>query len=255
MTTRVASRRPGSQRRSALTLLELVVVMAVLVALAGLAVPMFDNTTTQVSNGATIASMRQLQQLILNRYAADMKGTSDGSGTYFYDSFPRATANVNVSQPQLVWLFNARPLPIRTIRPPGSVGMAHICLLARARIQVQPKRCPTDRLHRQTVSIRACAATFGNFGDQTVLDGWGDPIVIVYIQESSPSQTYYFSASPYHILLSAGQNGTLDPLISSAAIHTAVPATITLSTSNTTTTAMPTLNIGSSQYQYWLPLQ
>jgi Tfp pilus assembly protein PilE len=231
-----------------LTLLELVVVMVVLVALAGMALPLFDNINSQSRSTTTTASLRQLQDVILNRYAVDMRGASDGSGTYFYDTVPRATANTTVSQPQLEWLFKAPALanpaiPFNTTTRMGWNGPYLVSGQA-----TYP--APTQTLFNGHTAQQngfytgSGATTFGNYGDQTVIDGWANPIVIVYINELTYSQTYY-------ILLSAGQEGTLDASISSAAIGTPVPATITLATSTTPRT----LTIGSTQYLYWLPLQ
>jgi type II secretory pathway pseudopilin PulG len=248
MKNRIASRRFGSRWRSALTLVELVVVMVVLIALAGMTLPLFDNVSNQARVSTTTASLRQLQDVILNRYAVDMKGASDGTGTYFYDGLPRAAANPTVYQPQLEWLFKAPALAVPTVPFNATTRLGwngpylaggQSTYPAPGQILSNGQTAELDGFYSLTGT-----ATFGNVGDQTVLDGWGNPIVIVYITEPS-------TLLPYYILLSAGQDATLDPSISTATPGTPVPATITLATSS----SPRTLTIGAYPYLHWLPLQ
>ncbi|HWA98387.1 MAG TPA: prepilin-type N-terminal cleavage/methylation domain-containing protein [Pirellulales bacterium] len=88
-------------RRSGLTLLEMVVVLAVLAALATMVIPMLDNVAVESRHIATKQTLRQIQETIVNRYASDMKGYTynDGSTTHFLGTASGTLASVNYGLP------------------------------------------------------------------------------------------------------------------------------------------------------------
>lgn len=96
---------PSSQNRNALTLVELVVVMTILVALAGLVMPRFVSTTQTAKKVATGASMVAVRDAMM-QYWLDTKYVSlpGGTATAASDSDTTALANTN-NRFQVRWLF------------------------------------------------------------------------------------------------------------------------------------------------------
>jgi hypothetical protein len=87
------------------------------------------------------------------------------------------------------------------------------------------------------------AGPYGNYGDPTVLDGWGNPIVIVLVTDQTGQQ--------YYILLSAGPSGILSLTPGSdGTVHITFDSNPTTNPSGALITA-----VGSTTYQYWMPLR
>jgi prepilin-type N-terminal cleavage/methylation domain-containing protein len=240
-----------SGTRPGLTLLELIAVLAILVMLAGIVVPMVSNLLVGARSDTTAATLRQLQQVIVNRYAVDMNGAIDIStitdpSPLYFDNVPRATANKTFSPPQLKWLFTQTP-NVSSYNSTSRLGWSGPYLLSGQAKYPAPRDIMSNGLSAEQSGFfagsSAPTSNFGITGDPTVLDGWGSPIVIVFINETTSSQTYY-------ILLSAGKQGVLDSTIVSATPGTAITATI----SNDNGTTPQYLTIGSSQYFDWLQL-
>jgi hypothetical protein len=260
-----ASRRSGSRRRSALTLLELVVVMVVLVALAGIVVPMFDNVNTLSQATATNESLRRLQDVIVNRYVPDMKGADISYGQYASaglttpainpDGLPRGLAGTAISfQPSLVWLFQ---------NPASSFGTGTAALA--------PTFNHTSRMGwngpyltsgigvypglNANATSNGFNSTYGTAGDPTVLDAWGNPIVIVYVYDPNQQSPYQY----YFVLLSAGPNLSLLEKGTGTAFTETGTGTPALTVYTTTSSAGVTARYlspdgGTTQYYHWLPL-
>ncbi len=253
MNHRKVSERIASRRRSALTLLELVVVMVVLVALAGMTLPLFDNVSTQSRTSTTLASLRQLQTLILNTYVPNMKGADIAAGTSTAgvqinpNGLPRSSPT---AQPMLIWLFH---------NPASSYGTD---------TATQNTYAPVTQLGWNGPYLMGGTATYPGLnpnaanegftttygtppsgttpGDQTVLDGWGNPIVIVYVHDQT-------SSSYYSVLLSAGANLALDSTFST---YPSSPVPVTIGIDPTTgLRSLVTTGSGTTiYYPYWLPL-
>ena len=65
--------RSTNDPRCGLTLMELVVVLAILVALAAIVVPLVSLTTSNAQENTTKATMQTVRDLILGQYRTDMK--------------------------------------------------------------------------------------------------------------------------------------------------------------------------------------
>lgn len=259
MTMQVASRRSGSQRRSALTLLELVVVMVVLVALAGMVVPMFDSVNTQTQSATTLASLRQLQTLILNTYVPNMKGADISNGGWSsyglsavpinFDGLPRGlTTSGILNQPSLVWLFQNPACVCGAGTAASAPSFSYTTNLGwngpylTAGISVYPG------LNANAAS-NGFTSTYGSAGDPTVLDGWGNPIVIAYVYDPSQQSPYQY----YFVLLSAGPNLSVT---SFAETGTGTPTLTVYTTTNSENVTVRYLSPdgGTTRYYHWLPL-
>ncbi|HYV34904.1 MAG TPA: hypothetical protein VE988_04315 [Gemmataceae bacterium] len=68
------------RKRAGLTLMELVVVIAILVAMAGIVVPLLSSSTRDAGSTTTVASMQGLKNAIL-AYSLDMKGVPVAFGS------------------------------------------------------------------------------------------------------------------------------------------------------------------------------
>jgi type II secretory pathway pseudopilin PulG len=250
MKNRIASRRFGSRWRSALTLVELVVVMVVLVALSGILIPMFGNLTYQSKMGATMETLRRLQELIRVRYVSDMggvfltQGTPPGANP---DGLPRATPT---AAPQMKYLYVDPNAGTTSAGFNATTGLGWNGPYMLGGQGVYPGMNPN-------AAANGFGSVFGSVGDPTPLDGWGNPIVLVQITDQTNS-TYY-------VVLSAGQTEKLGEAISPG--YTGPPIAATVSTvgataapgssvlDNVATTRTLTTNSDGITYKFWLPLQ
>ncbi len=192
----IVSERPAR----GLTLLELVVVMAVLVVLAGIVVPTLTTTTNDAHKNVTLASMRRLQDVIVNRYQVDMRGLlgTPGNGP-LSDGMPVDPAAP--TQVQLVWLFT-KPATMQAFDAVSHLGWNGPYLTPSG--ATYPGANATTAESRGFTSVYGVPTDSTHTGDQTVLDGWGNPIVIRYDITST--------TVPIPMLVSAGADGTLDAM-------------------------------------------
>jgi type II secretory pathway pseudopilin PulG len=272
------SGRGGS--RTGLTLVELVVVLVIMVALASIVIPRADTSAEQSRIDATIETLRRLRDVIVNSYVPDTNGAAFtganflgvvGDGTTS-DGLPR---NGSLAMPpQLVCLFLNPGLS--AYNSATHFGWRGPYLTSGT--AVYPGASPGTATLRgflpssSTTSVFGTAATAASGtviaypGDPTVLDAWGNPVVIVPVHDLSYNQYYY-------ALLSAGPSGVLGPLVSaynnatglsaaSGLLANAIPATISVDTTGLSGIAgvAPTgsrvLTISTTEYYpYWTPLQ
>lgn len=176
--------RRVDQPRSGLTLLELVVVLMITVALAGVMVPLVTDSATEAREKAAEASLTALRDVVAN---------------YWIDSgalkrLPRPNLMVTPTRqdaPQLVFLFanpDHYPDATFTFDPTYRVGWRGPYL-------------------REATGIYTVGGTFttryGESGDAAVVDPWGNPIVI---QNPGPIAVGLQDVR----LVSAGPNGVID---------------------------------------------
>jgi len=195
-------------KRSGLTLLELLVVLAILIALATLVTPIISNLGRKSQQISTRENLLRLQELILNRYIPDM-------GELPRPSTTEITAGNRINHPQLRYLFvnpdtediaktaNATILSSRHWQGPY---LTH----GGARYTITGNFTTTYGVGDVIDSNN----TYTAHGDPTVLDAWGRPIVIqeptgnVTIPINGTNQTV--AGSTCARLVSAGPNGVLD---------------------------------------------
>ncbi|HEX4131052.1 MAG TPA: prepilin-type N-terminal cleavage/methylation domain-containing protein [Pirellulales bacterium] len=212
---RVADSSPAFRR--GLTLLELVVVLAVLAALASMLVPILDNVSVQSRQVATMQTMRQVQEAIVNRYATDMKGyiavdtsnnfhfTTTATGTTLSTNLGlpvpdplNATVPRNLFVPQLAFLF-LNPLTYDQTQSGSSSSISGLSLGWHGPYMGSGSAFPAATAsmpNGNTAQGNGFYATGGtsiygysNGGswiDPTPIDAWGSPIVV---QLAIPSTT------------------------------------------------------------------
>jgi type II secretory pathway pseudopilin PulG len=259
MINRLEDRPRRTGHRSALTLLELVVVIAILAALAGMAVPLYDNTNSQSQAGATNESLRRLQTLILNTYAPNMKGADISYGGWSLyglsnipinlDGLPRGLTTSGVlSQPSLLWLFQNPASVCGTVAAlaPSFSYTTHLGWngpYLMSGIGVYPGQSAS------AVS-NGFNATYGNAGDPTVLDGWGNPIVIAYVHDPNQQAPYRY----YFVLLSAGPNQSLTSFSETGTGTPALTVSVPAANGEGITVSYLSPDNGTTRYYHWLPL-
>lgn len=200
--------RRRARRRTALTLIELVVVLLVLAVLASLLVPLLTGAASDARERATRESLRQLQDLIGNRYAVDMGGVlSDTLVPEILDGLPGPAPGPRAQHPQLHFLF-VNPTTggaASTFDPIVQLGWNGPYLMSGH--GMYPGLTPA------TAAARGFDAAHGVAGqDHAVLDGWGNPIVIlttvdsVTVPDTSGATEWIVSAGPDGDLTSEGDN-------------------------------------------------
>ena len=270
-------------RRAGLTLVELVVVLVILVALASIVIPRADTAAEQGASDATNATLARLKEVIVNRYMPDTKGAafvgttySGGSGdtTINYDGLPRM-GSFNMP-PQLVAMFLAPGLSAYNTSSHSGWHGPYIT----SSTAVFPGANPSTAAARGFLSTSGTSGAFGNAangtypGDPTVLDAWGNPIVMVPIFDTSYNQYYY-------ALISAGPSGMLGPAVATygalqgTSTSRSIPALAAARSircphrsarrsrsipPGLTATPRPaarvlTITAGTEYYPYWMPLQ
>jgi prepilin-type N-terminal cleavage/methylation domain-containing protein len=172
-----------------LTLLELLIVIAILAVLASLAVPLVSSTTETSQQQATLASLTQLRDVIMNVYRADVN-----------KQLPRPKSGVGTpprqAKPQLRYLF-INPNTETTVAdydPVYRVGWRGPYLL--------------NSSGQYTVDVsRGFTADYGENLDPTVLDAWGRPIVLV----EAAGHAWLVSAGPDGNLAVVSGSGPIQP--------------------------------------------
>jgi prepilin-type N-terminal cleavage/methylation domain-containing protein len=209
-----------ADRRSALTLIELTVVLVILAVLAGLVVPIVTSASDHARYAATHATMARLRDVIMGQYRHDMSGLLPRAGDAV--SLPGDPSGTNRSVPQLVFLFvNPGPtstgavnLSATTINPVINTTIAPASVPGSATVTYNPiaslgwrgpyletgvaaKYPGTDPIHAATFDP---TNIYGVNGDLTVLDGWNMPIVIQQTQTTvgtlTTTTTSLVSAGP-----------------------------------------------------------
>lgn len=173
-------------RRPGLTLLELVVVVVVLAALAALVIPLVSTSVSQSQEDTTRASMRELQDVIINRYWPELNAVMAGA-----DGYPQpnpSNSGGRVLHPQLAFLF-VSPAGCPAYDPISHLGWHGPYLLH------------SGGRYKVTGSF---TTTFGVADDPTVLDGWGRPIVL-----QRPTSGSVAEQSLCTRLVSAGTDGII----------------------------------------------
>lgn len=195
-------------RRAGVTLLEMIVVLVILVAIAALVVPLVDGTVQQSRDGVTRGSLVQLREVLLNRYGADMSAEMDGYPR------PNPAPPDRVQHPQLHFLFvkpnNAPPYdPIARrgwngpyVQHTGArLDLATLKFRGMAGAELQAERrkygVGPDELNRNITP------------DATVLDAWGVPIILQVPTDPTPGLTDN-DRSKHARLISAGADGIFD---------------------------------------------
>jgi prepilin-type N-terminal cleavage/methylation domain-containing protein len=276
------------ERRRGLTLVELVVVLVIIVALASIVIPRADTAAEQGRVDATNATLARLREVILNRYMPDTKGAafvettysgSSGDGTINYDGLPRM-GSFNMP-PQLVPMFLAPGLSVYNTSSHSGWHGPYIA----SGTAVFPGANPSTAGARGFLSSASgTSGAFGNAnngsypGDPTSLDAWGNPIVMVPIYDTTYNQYYYalISAGPSGMLGTvatpgavAAYGGTQGPYASTQytstsgssiyAVTTPISATIAVDTTGlngNAPTGARVLTISTTEYYpYWIPLQ
>lgn len=167
--------------RAGLTLVELAVVLVILVALAGLVIPQFDDTVDESRDIAARASATEIRDAVM-QYWSDCKYEIDELGT------------VAERRIQIVDLFFAR-FGFDTFNPEIALGWNGAYL-------------EQSGIYEVTGTTTADYTTnYGTNGDTAVLDPWQRPFVI---QEVDPSVAV---GTPRDVrVVSAGPDGEFDIL-------------------------------------------
>jgi len=203
-------------KRRGLTLLELLVVLAILIALATLIVPVISNLGRKSQDISTRENLLRLQELILNRYIPDMGElprpllTSEGKD-------PSGVTRKN--HPQLRYLFvnpdtetiskttGATILSSRRWQGPYLMHGG-----ARYAIDHDTSSGAVDRKFTDAYGVgNATSGTNQGFGgDPTILDAWGRPVVLQEPDETVDGFAPTTEEKTYARLVSAGPNGIID---------------------------------------------
>lgn len=215
-------------RRRALSLVELLIVLVVLVVLGGLLIPVFTGVKERAESAATMATMRQIQQAILGDgqnpgYFADMGelprpcyGLPMGQPCRYGTGIAPPGLG-RVDHPQLRYLF-VNPLSEETTpyanfgdlatNPATGIGWRGPYLqTGNGRYVVEPARGFTTRYGDETGPI---PNTYPLGPDPAPLDAWGNPIVIQEPQEDPSAQVIPDLLRLGTRLVSAGPNGIID---------------------------------------------
>lgn len=220
----VAVRKPHC---AGLTLLELIVVLVILAALAGMVIPQLTGTNKQAALAVTAQSMKQLQTLISNRYYVDMLATSTASlsgGVLVVSAGPAIpglpSANVadatRVVNPQIQFLF-FNPLsyssghyyanPSTTYSSTGMGWNGPYLLSGVAGTYPDSSVARPSDPSGQTWGSLGYTSTYGLPGDATIVDAWGGPIVI-QLPPLQPTDDPTH-AERYARLVSGGSDGAI----------------------------------------------
>jgi type II secretory pathway pseudopilin PulG len=188
----------SGQKRPGLTLAELVIVLLVLVAVAGIIVPRMTAATANAKQQTTIATMERLREVIA--------GTPQLPG--YWNDILSSSADPNQTPLTMrdLFYFNVNLLAqypqfpsLQTFDPTIRHGWHGPYLVNASGYYPDPTN-PVAISHGFT-------ATYGAIGDPAMLDGWGNPIVIQWPQVSGATAT---QVAPFVRLVSAGANGILE---------------------------------------------
>lgn len=192
----------GAGRRRGLTLMEMVVVLFVLVALAGLIVPLVGHVGADAQQQATRATLSRVAQAIVGsggyaevmRYARDSAGAEVGHASGLPWPSPDEVTGGRADHPQLHYLFE-KPAGLPAYDPVARVGWNGPWL---------------DVSVTTGYAVDASDGFHGDYGeddDRAPTDGWGNPVVI---QLPSVAAGVTDEEIDHVRLVSAGPNGELD---------------------------------------------
>jgi prepilin-type N-terminal cleavage/methylation domain-containing protein len=158
------------QKQSGVTLIELTVVLLILVALAGLAIPYMSGTSSAALCKATDITMQNVKKVIMERYYLDTLG-------YFPKDTKDAVANYN-----LRYLFT-KPTDWNLFDPATQTGWRGNYLQGGITLgSGQYIAGNLDVSFRDTNTIPPTATPHVNADvantDTVILDGWGRPLII-----------------------------------------------------------------------------
>ena len=173
---------------AALTLLELTVTLVILMAVAGLVVPLLTTTTDAAERRATLANMHKLRDILLGTpdrpgYLQDMQSVAVDSK---HSAIP--AANINGVPEYLHDLF-LQPSSAPNFNIESKLGWRGPYLTN-----------ATGRFHAGLDPSFAAYVDIGLVDPPAVLDGWGNPIVIQWPSTGDPLET----RAKYVRLVSAG---------------------------------------------------
>lgn len=173
--------KQGMRRRSGLTLLELLIVMTILVALGTLVIPTMGYLGRRSQALAARENLYRLQELIVNRYWADMgelpRPAVDDQGNVID---PPGGGDVRFDHPQLRYLFVN---PDRAADGDDPFLFERSPRLLSGRTWQGPYLSHSGARYQMTDTEADGTGTgftrrYGETGDPTVLDAWGRPIVL-----------------------------------------------------------------------------
>lgn len=182
MTRLIANPGRATNHRRGLTLLELVVVVLVLVALAGILVPILSSDLRVRRGSEEVTAPRLVTETTMRRMRDAIMG-AEGRPGYRGDLPGRLPATVRD-------LF-VKPAALADFDMNTRTGWRGPYILE-----------ATGRYH--VVPALNFTADYGAENDPALLDGWGRPIVIQYASPDADKK--------YVRLISAGENGVIDTL-------------------------------------------
>jgi prepilin-type N-terminal cleavage/methylation domain-containing protein len=191
--------------QSGMTLIELSVVLLILVALAGLAVPYVVGTGSKALCEATDLSMQNLKKIIMEHYYLDTLG-----------KFPAMTYGGN--DYNLTALFT-KPTNAPGFNPDTKTGWRGPYVQSGVTLDANTGNNADnlDASFKDSLGLNPHVHSNPVDGQSVVLDGWGRPIILQVDTSSTPYQARLVSAGPGNgIGLSEGR---IDTLISSPSAH------------------------------------
>lgn len=182
----------GRRPRGGLTLVEMLVVLAVLVGVAALVVPLVGNTAASAKETVTRANMTSLRDALVGPYRVDMSRRLPRPGAAGIaagrPNAPQARylyVNPGLTTPAAGADNTAAETTARTFNPATALGWRG------------PYLAVGFGTYR-TDTARGFTATYGQDGDPCVVDGWNQPLVIV--ERNGGANAELRSAGPDGIL-------------------------------------------------------